>query len=157
SSVLGHLDTTGAFPSYRPVHLVWNQLNYSLFGMKPAGWHAAAILLHLCVTDLVYLLIRRLIPQRPWLAWMTSLVFGVHPVHHEVVAWISGATDSLFAVFFLLSFLTYLNWRTQGRWIDMAFSCVLYTLAMFSKETGIVLPALVFAHSLSSGETDSPS
>jgi protein O-mannosyl-transferase len=147
TSVWAHLYPHSPRIYYRPIYLFWNLVNYSLFGVNPMGWHATAILLHLLVTVLVFKLTRSLAPGRPALAWVTTLIFGVHPVHHEVVAWISGATESLYAAFFLAAFLAYLNSRARSRTAWMCASCALYGVAVFTKETAIVLPALVFAHS----------
>ncbi len=144
-TVWSHLGAQSPGNFYRPIYLLWNLVNYSLFGLNPVGWHAAAILLHLVVTALVYLTVRQM-TNRTSVAWLTALIFGVHPVHPEVVAWVSGVTDSLYAAFFLGAFLAYLNSREKkwGGW--MAVSVGLYGLAAFSKETAIVLPVLVFAH-----------
>lgn len=131
---------------YRPLFLFWARLNYSVFANRPLGWHATAIALHLLVTWLVFLVVRKM-TGRPTAAWLTALIFGLHPIHHEVVAWVSGTTESLFAALFLAAFLAYLKSREGSKTAWMIFSCVLYGLAMLSKETAIVLPGLVFAHS----------
>jgi tetratricopeptide (TPR) repeat protein len=130
---------------YRPLFLLWLRLNDALFGLRPVGWHAAAIALHLLATLLVYLVARKL-TDKISVAGITALVFGLHPIHAEVVAWVSGATESLCAVFVLAGFLAYLKSRENNAAIWMTISCVLYALAVFSKETGIVLPVLVFGH-----------
>jgi Flp pilus assembly protein TadD len=120
-------------------------LNDAWFGLRPAGWHATAIVLHLLATLLVYALVRKL-TKRPSIAALAALVFGLHPIHVEVVAWISAATESLCAVFVLAAFLAYLKSRESNAAMWMTLSCVLDAFAVFSKETGIVLPLLVFAH-----------
>ena len=94
---------------------------------------------------LTFVLVRKLTGQFTT-AWLAALIFGVHPIHHEVVAWVSGTTESLFAILFLLAFLAYLQSRNGSKALWMAVSCALYALALLSKETAIVLPALVFAH-----------
>lgn len=131
---------------YRPLFLLWTRVNYSIFGQNSFGWHAMAVGLHLVVTWLVYVLVKRL-TARLTVAWLTALIFGVHPIHHEVVAWISGATESLFAVFFLAAFLAYLESDRNSKTIWMTISCALYAAALLCKETAIVLPVLVFAYS----------
>ena len=145
SSAWKHLLPLAAGSYYRPVFLTWVRVNYALFNIHPFGWHATSVLLHLLVTWLVYLVICK-ITGRPGLGCLTALIFGVHPIHHEVVAWICGSTESLFAALLLASFLAYLNAQEGHRTQWMIISCGLYGLALFSKETGIVLPALVFAH-----------
>lgn len=144
-TVWSHLGAQSPGNFYRPIYLLWNLVNYSLFGLNPVGWHAAAILLHLAVTGLVYQAVRQM-TRRTGVAWLTALIFGVHPVHPEVVAWVSGVTDSLYAAFFLGAFLTYLHFREKRSGVWMAVSVGLYGLAVFSKETAIVLPVLIFAY-----------
>ena len=129
---------------YRPLFLLWMRVNYAVFGLRETGWHLTAVLLHVLVTWLVYSLVSKL-TERATVAWLTALIFGVHPIHHEVVAWVSGATESLFAAMFLAAFLAYLNARESAKTIWMTISALLCGLALLCKETAIVLPALVFA------------
>jgi Flp pilus assembly protein TadD len=130
---------------YRPIFLVLFRMNYALFADRPLGWHLLAIGLHLLVTWLSYLVVRKMTGQFTT-AWLTALIFGVHPIHHEVVAWVTGTSESLFAVFFLLTFWAYLQSLEGSRGLWMSLSCALFALALLSKETAIVLPALVFVH-----------
>ena len=130
---------------YRPLFMVWARLNYALFGGRPVGWHLGGLALHLTVTWLVYRVIRKMC-GRTDLAWITALLFGVHPIHHEVTGWVSGATESLFGVFFLAAFLAYLRFRESAKSPWMILSSALYGVALLCKETAIVLPVLVFIH-----------
>lgn len=132
---------------YRPLFMLFLRLNYFIFQDRPAGWHLVALLLHLAVTWLVYVLIRRITGQFT-LAWLSALIFGVHPMHHEAVAWITGATESLVAATFIIAFLAFLEYRETSRKRWLVTSCVAYTVAVLFKETAVVFPALVFAHSL---------
>ncbi len=141
---------------YRPLNLLWFRLNDALFGMHPAGWHATTVLLHVMATFLVYVLARRL-SGKPLAAVFAALLFAVHPTRHEVVAWISGTTESLWAVLFLSAFLAYLKSREghRVRWILV--SCGLYAAALLTKETAIMLPAIVMAHAWIYGGSSSES
>ncbi|HUB01113.1 MAG TPA: tetratricopeptide repeat protein [Terriglobales bacterium] len=130
---------------YRPVFIVWMRLNYSLFGAKPWGWHLSTVLLHALASVLVFRLALKLFRNR-WQALIAGSVFALHPVHVESVAWVSGVTDPLLAVFFLTSFLCFLRWkeRRSGLWLGAALA--LAFLAMLAKEPGITLPAVVFVY-----------
>src|SRR5215203_221563 len=87
---------------YRPTFVAWLILNFKIFGASPLGWHALNVLLHILVCLLCFLLLRRWnISRNP--AFAVSLIFAVHPVHTESVAWISGSPDLLFAAAFLSS------------------------------------------------------
>jgi tetratricopeptide (TPR) repeat protein len=130
---------------YRPLFLLWVRFNYAALGLRVMGWHLTAVLLHVCVTWLVYCLVKKL-TGRFTVAWLTALIFGVHPIHHEVVAWVSGTTESLFAAMFLAAFLAYLKSRESSKTYWMIGSAAFYGLALLSKETAIVLPVLVFAN-----------
>ena len=130
---------------YRPLFFLLMRVIYALFGGRPLVWHVLAIFMHLVVTWLTYVLIRKITGEFTT-AWLAALIFGVHPSHHEVVAWVSGMTETLFAILFLLAFLAYLRSREGAKAQWMTLSCVFYALAVLSKETAIILPALVFAH-----------
>ena len=130
---------------YRPLNFVWLRINYALFGTHAVGWHATAILLHLLATFLIYSVARRL-TQRRLVAGLAALFFAVHPVTHEVVAWVSGTTESLSAVFVIGAFLCYLKSRDGDGVGWLIGSFVLCAAGMLSKESAIMFPALVFAH-----------
>jgi tetratricopeptide (TPR) repeat protein len=95
---------------YRPLFLVWLRLNYQWFGLEPAGYHTLVLALHALVTLLVYLLAARTLKDK-LAAGFAALLFAVHPLHVESVAWISGANEPEFALFFLAAILCYLHWR----------------------------------------------
>ena len=135
---------------YRPVFLVWITLNHSLFGLNPVGYHLTTILAHVTVTLLVFNLARKLTGDLA-AATIASLVFGLHPSHIEAAAWVCGVSEPLMAVFLIGSFLCYLRYRDANsgrrkRWLIASFA--LATLAVFEKETGVILPLLIFAYEL---------
>lgn len=127
---------------WRPLFLVWLLINHTLFALKPAGWHIAGVLLHVAVTWLVYRLTLRL-TRDAWTAAFAALLFAVDPIHLEAVTWVSGATDSLMALFFLGSLLGWFRYRDESRTLWVAASLLLYAAALLSKETGIVLVAII--------------
>lgn len=137
---------------YRPVFLLWLRFNHWLFGLEPFGWHLTTVLAHTGVTFLVYLLAKRITGDL-MAAAVSGLVFGLHPAHIESVAWISGVTEPLVALFFISSLLCYQKWRSESRqrgWLALSLS--LFALALLSKETAILLPLIVFASEMLLGE-----
>ncbi len=145
-SVWGHSEGTVA-NYYRPLHLLWMLANYSSFGLEPTGWHLTTVLLHLAVTILVALLALRLTGDS-WTASAAALLFGVHPAHVEAVAWVSGATEPLLALFLLPAFLAYLRARREGGRIWTEAALIFFALALLCKETAIIFPVLVFAYEI---------
>jgi tetratricopeptide (TPR) repeat protein len=141
---------------YRPLTFLWFRINHALFGLHPAGWHFFSILLHVLATFLAYQVARR-VTGRPLVAAAAALLFGIHPMRHEVVGWVSGTSESLYAVLLFAAFLAYLRSREavhRARWT--ALSCVCYGLALLSKEPAIVLPLIVFAHAWLYGRRATP-
>jgi tetratricopeptide (TPR) repeat protein len=101
-------------------------------------------LLHVLATFFVFKLARRL-SQRDDISLLTAIIFGLHPAHIEAVAWVSGATESLFTVLLIASFLCFLDWR-EGKAHARICSLLLYALAILSKETAVVMMPLVFTY-----------
>ncbi len=99
---------------YRPLFLLWFRLNHAMFGLDPKGWHLTTILCHVAATYMVLVLVRRLAAS-PWIAFSAATLFALHPVHIESVAWVSGVTDPLMAIFLIGSFLAYLRFREGNR------------------------------------------
>src|SRR5207248_2866153 len=87
---------SGAGSYYRPLFLLWLLTNHTLFGLRPEWWHLTTVGIHLTVTLLFYLVTVRLARDRITAA-MAALMFGLHPVHVESVAWVSGVSDPLVA------------------------------------------------------------
>ncbi len=142
--VWAHVNIHQAGNYYRPIFMIWMRLNQAIFGYHPFGWHLTTVLMHVLATLFVFKLARRL-SQRDDLAAIAALIFGLHPVHIEAVAWISGVTEALFAILLISSFLQFLDWR-EGRPHARTYSLLLYALAIFSKETAVLMMPLVFAH-----------
>jgi hypothetical protein len=121
---------------YRPLFLVWLRANYALFGNEPAGWHLASVLLHGIATASFFVLAFQLL--RDWKPGaIAAAIFGLHPAHAESVAWISGSTDLLAAVFLFASIYCFLRARGHSfHWLIVALT--LYGCALLSKETAMV-------------------
>ena len=138
SDVWASYDPTRVQNYYRPLFFVWFRLNYVLFKLQPEGWHIVAILLHAVVSLLAFRFLARLTEDR-FTAAVAALLFAVHPVHIESVAWISGTTDPLMCVFLLSAMLCFLSWLRQGSIKRLVATAVFYALALLCKEPAIML------------------
>jgi len=131
---------------YRPIFLIWLRINDAVFGPRAAGWHLTTIIAHVAATYCVMLLAHRIFQERlP--ALFSGLVFGLHPIHLEGVAWISGVPEPLLATFLISAYLFWLR-SSEGRgrsgtWLG--FSLALYALALLTKETAVVFLLILFA------------
>ena len=130
---------------YRPIFLLWLGLNHHLFGLRPAGWHVSSVLLHGIISGLiVVLLLRQGFP--PWIATIAALFFGLHSVHIESVAWISGVTDPLACLFLLLSLLFWLRARETASLLHFAAALSCFFGALLAKETAVLFPLVVLIY-----------
>ena len=145
---------------YIPVTWLSFGLNYALGGMSPWGYHVGNLLLHAANATLVYLIARRLLAT----AWdggsqighatgpvvragaFAALVWGVHPLRVESVAWITERRDVLCGLFFLLAVLAYLKGLERGsdrRRTWQALSLAAFAAALLSKAAAMPLPAVL--------------
>lgn len=127
---------------YRPLFMVLFTINYSLFGATAWAWHLINVLIHASVTLLLLITFREA-TSRQWTAFITATLFAVHPVHAESVAWLSGITDPLMALFLLPAFYFYLRHRKTGQKSKIALSLAFYLLALLGKETALALPLII--------------
>ncbi len=129
---------------FRPAFVLWLAGNWRLFGAHPTGWHLTSLALHAGVVLLAFALFRRLGSSLPR-SLLGAALFAVHPVHVESVAWISGSPDLLMAVG-ILGVLV-LEAPSPGRlhFRTRILALALAVLALFTKETALLLPLLVAA------------
>jgi len=120
---------------WRPTFTAWCIANYGIFGLNPLGWHLSNVILNILVCCLAFLVLRRL-DIAGLAAFGIALVFTVHPVHSESVAWIAGSPDLLFGLFFLASLWFAEDWRDEARsGVSLGLSIALYILALGAKES----------------------
>lgn len=133
-------------PFYRPLQATWMVLNYKLFGLHPVLWRLAAMILYGLGVWLLWRVAWRL-THDSFVALASALLYALHPMHTEGIAWVSGAcVEPLVSVFFFAGFLAYLRWRENGSpgWLIL---CALLVLAgLLSKETAAALPVLIVVH-----------
>jgi tetratricopeptide (TPR) repeat protein len=132
-------------PYYRPIFTVYLMIVWKLFGAWAPGWHLLNIILHLLAVYLVFLLLEK-ITKDIRLTAIASLVFALHPLRSESVAWISGVTDPLLAIFLIASFYFFVRYRSEGKIRQLVSSLVLFLVAAFAKEPAVALPIFVGAY-----------
>ncbi len=131
---------TTAMPQYFPVTWTTFWVEWRLWGMNATGYHVTNILLHAAGCVLLWRLLLRLnVPG----AWLAGLLFAVHPVNVESVAWISERKNVLTLVFFLAAWLRYLRFEETGHRLHYNWTLALFVLAVLSKSTAVVLPVAI--------------
>lgn len=134
--------------TYRPIVTLSYFLEYALWQLKPWGYHLTNIIIHTLNVYLVYCMAYRLFYNRQS-AFISCLIFSIHPIFTEAVNAVSYREDLLSATFLLTAFLLFLKSnRSTGRRnfiICYAFSLCTYLFALLSKEMAITLPFLILA------------
>ncbi|MFA5183953.1 MAG: glycosyltransferase family 39 protein [Patescibacteria group bacterium] len=127
---------------YRPLLNLSFMIDAAIAGALPAIFHLSNILWHVLAASLVFSLFLK--ERRPrHLAFFLALIFLVHPVMSQAVAWIPGRNDSLLAVFVLVSFLSFLSFSERPRLGAYIAYLLFFLAALLTKETAIFLPILV--------------
>jgi len=128
----------GATQQYYPLlHSVF-WIEHRLWGDAVLGYHLANLAQHALAAYLVVLIARRFaLPG----AWLAGLVFALHPVSVESVAWISEQKSTLSAVFYLASMLVYLSYDQTRRRSSYLWALDLFILALLTKTVTATLPA----------------
>ena len=130
----------GATQQYYPLFHSAFWLQHRLWGDATLGYHIVTIVLHALSAFLVGLILRRIAAPGAWLA---ALIFALHPVHVESVAWISELKNTLSGAFVLGSAFLYLGFDETRRRSRYAGACALFALALASKSVTAVLPVLL--------------
>jgi tetratricopeptide (TPR) repeat protein len=149
---------------YRPLLVLSLTFDYSLWHLNALGFHLTNILLHTLNSFLVFFLGMMLIKNnKTWVisdseeknrlgiilpSFLAALFFALHPIHTESVAWISGRTDILSTLFFLLSFVSYLTYEEDGKTRSLIISSLFFLFALFSKENAISFILVVLAYGI---------
>jgi Tfp pilus assembly protein PilF len=127
---------------YRPLVTLTFFLDMQVWGLRPLGFHLTNVFAHVAVV-LGVLAVARRVTGDELAAGMGALAFALQPLHTESVAFVSGRTDVLAALFLLLALLTYDRHRDRPRWYLTAGSLGAYLLALLAKEVAITLPAIL--------------
>jgi tetratricopeptide (TPR) repeat protein len=128
--------------NWHPLTWMSHQLDSSLFGLAPAGHHAVNLLFHAANTVLLFLWLSGM-TNAPGRSAFVALIFGLHPLHVESVAWIAERKDVLSAFFALLALLAYTQYARKpgaGRYLAVA---ALLALGLMAKPMLVTLPVLL--------------
>lgn len=155
SSILSYWTTRpqADFYYYPVTTTVWGILARFFAFKNEQGWvtlywpfHLVSIVVHSLSAVVIFLILHRLF-ERPLSAFIGALLFALHPVQVETVAWASGLKDLLCGLFSFLSILQYIRSRqatsTRSAAVAYTLATVCFVLAALSKPTAVILPLII--------------
>ena len=129
---------------YRPVVSLAFLVQYVLFEGNPTGFHVVSLVLHISCVVMVWAALRTRVPTRGEMgiaAAAGALLFAIHPSRVESVSWISGSTELWMGLFVFAGYLAWLRRDRHAAYVPLA--ALLFCLGVLSKETAIVVPAIL--------------
>ena len=124
---------------WHPLTWLSYMLDTELYGVSPGGYLLTNLMLHLFNSALIFTCFRRL-TGGIWESWVMAVIFALHPIHVEPVAWVSGRKELLYACFWLLTLLAYDAYCRSPGWIRYLAMLIFFLLGMMSKPMIVTLP-----------------
>ncbi|MEZ4888129.1 MAG: tetratricopeptide repeat protein [Chitinophagales bacterium] len=131
--------TNALFGNYNPLTFLTFAIEKHYFGTNPYVHHFNNLLLHLLNTIFVFWLVIRM-RLKLEAAILVSILFAIHPMHVESVAWITERKDVLFAAFYLGALISYTYFLKRKQPAYYLLCILLATLSLFSKIQAVALP-----------------
>ena len=130
--------------NYHPLTVLSLAINYSISGLDAWSYHLFNLLFHLFNCYLVFRLAMILSRNNLIIAFTTSLLFGIHPMHVESVAWVSERKDVLYSLFFLLGLISYTKYIDTGSKKQYGLTILFLVLSLLSKPAAVIFPVVLF-------------
>ena len=125
--------------NWHPLTLISHMLDVQLYGLKAGSHHFTNVLLHTIAVLLLFLWLRR-VTGKLWPNAFVAVIFAIHPLRVESVAWIAERKDVLSAFFFMLTlgaYAHYVRQPTLGRYLTMS---ILFAAGLMSKPMLVTVP-----------------
>ena len=127
---------------YRPMQTIIFFIDAFIGGERPWIYHLSGLLIHLLTVVSFYVLLKKL-GIKNLTALFIALTFAVHPLLSSAVSWVPATGDLLIGLFSILLFTSFINYIKTPSKIWLLLNIFLFILAIFSKETAIILPILL--------------
>ncbi len=134
--------------NWHPLTWLSLMLDFQLYDLNPGGYHLTNLAFHIANTLLLFLLLQKL-TAKLWPSAFVALLFGIHPMHVESVAWISERKDVLSAFFFLLTLFAYAryvelaNAKHRLAWWLYGLALMLFAFGLMAKPMLVTLPFIL--------------
>ena len=140
---LKHIFTNTIFFVYVPLTILSFAIEHHFFGYNPFIYHLDNLLLHLTVTSLIFFFALQ-IGLTVRASGLAALLFGVHPLHVESVAWVAERKDVLYSVFYVGALCFYWQYLQEKKIKSYLLSIIFGVLSILSKPMALTLPLILF-------------
>jgi Flp pilus assembly protein TadD len=132
------LTTTHAY-NWHPLTWMSHMLDVSLFGLEPGAHHVVNLYIHLANSLLLFFVFRRMSAE-VWQSGFVAVLFALHPLHVESVAWVSERKDVLSTLFWMLTMWSYTRYtvKTDAGWYLL--TLLFFMLGLMTKPMMVTLP-----------------
>jgi 4-amino-4-deoxy-L-arabinose transferase-like glycosyltransferase len=127
---------------YQPLIQFSFALNYAIDGLNPTIFHTTNLLIHTANSVLVFYFIMKLSKNR-FVAILSAILFAVHPLHVESVAWATERKDTLYAFFFLAGLIYYQRYTRENTQKLYNLTFLMLGLSLLSKGSAVVFPVVL--------------
>lgn len=129
--------------NYHPLTMMSLAVNYYISGDAPKGYIVTNILLHILNACVVFVFIMMLTKTQFWVSFLVAVLFAIHPMHVESVAWISERKDVLYALFFIAGLISYLKYLKTSQLKLLVITLLFFVLSLLSKPAAVVFPLVL--------------
>ena len=133
--------TTPLQGNYHPLTMLSLWINHLLSGENALSYHLFNLVFHLINCFLVFRLVMLLSRNKTIIAFTTAILFGIHPMHVESVAWVSERKDVLYGLFFLAGLISYLKYIDTNSRKQYLLTILFLVLSLLSKPAAVIFPA----------------
>lgn len=129
--------------NYHPLTILSFAFDYSIFQVNAPGYHLHNLVLHIMNAMLVYFITWHLFKKNNLAAFIVAILFAVHPMHVESVAWVSERKDLLYALYFLAAMLSYIYYDKTGKKMYFFLALASFILSLLAKAQAVTLPVVL--------------
>jgi tetratricopeptide (TPR) repeat protein len=129
--------------NYHPLTILSLAINYHYSRLDPKPYHTTNLIFHLLNTLLVFIFIYLLSNRNLIIPLIVSVLFGVHPMHVESVAWVSERKDVLYTFFYISSLIFYLKYIDSNKFWFIVLAFLGFILSLLSKAMAVTVPVVM--------------
>ena len=134
--------TTGFAGNWFPLTWLSHMLDCQLFGLDSGWHHFTNVLLHALSAVLLFAALKKMTDAR-WKSALVALLFAIHPLRAESVAWVAERKDVLSGLFWMLTLLSYAAYAARGGRVRYLLTLALFCLGLMSKPMLVTLPVVL--------------